>query len=55
MAELALVAGRVVVCHVDNVEVGGRVDAHELDWRVLDVQALDVGLLEGVGVEELGL
>lgn len=55
VAELAAVTSRVVVGHIDDVEVGGRVDAHELDGRVLDVQALDVGLLEGVGVEELGL
>ena len=55
VAELAAVTSRVVVGHVDNVEVGGRVDAHELDWRVLDVEARDGGLLQGVGVEELGL
>lgn len=55
VAERARVTSRVVVGHINDVEVSGRVDAHELDWRVLDVQALDVGLLQGVGVEELGL
>lgn len=55
VAELAAITSRVVVRHIDDVEVGGRVDAHELDGRVLDVQALDGGLLHGVGVEELGL
>lgn len=55
MAELAAVTSRVVVGDVNDVEVGCRVDAHELNWRVLDVQALDGGLLHGVGVEELGL
>lgn len=55
MAELAAVTSGVVVGDVNDVEVGCRVDAHELNWRVLDVQALDGGLLHGVGVEELGL
>lgn len=55
MAKVATVTSRVVIVYVDDVEVGGRVDAHELNWRVLDVQALDGGLLQGVGVEELGL
>jgi hypothetical protein len=55
VAKLALVTGRVIVCHINDIEVGSRVDAHELDWRILDVQALDAGLLQGVGIEELGL
>lgn len=55
VAKRARVTGRVVVGNVNDVEVGGRVDAHELDGRVLDAEALDGGLLHGVGVEELGL
>lgn len=55
MAELATVTSRVIVRHINDIEVGSRVDAHELDWRVLDIQALDAGLLQTVGVEEFGL
>lgn len=45
------------VVHVDVVhsEVGDAVDAESLDGGVENVQVLDVGVLEGVGAEELGL
>ena len=45
------------VIHVDiiNTEVGDAIDAESLDGGVDDVQFLDVGVLEGVGAEELGL
>lgn len=45
------------VIHVDIVDtkVGDAIDAERLDGGVDDVQLLDVGVLEGVGAEELGL
>lgn len=48
-------AGGVVHGHVEDIQVGRRVDAHELYGSVLDVQVLDGGLLERVGIEHLGL
>lgn len=49
------VAEGVVNVHVDNIELGGLVDAKGLDGRVLDREALDVGVGHLVGAEELGL
>jgi hypothetical protein len=40
---------------VVNSKVGDAVDAEGLDGGVENVQALDVGVLKGVGAEELGL
>lgn len=55
VAKLISVTGRVVHGHVDDVEVLGTVDAHELNWSVLDVETGDGGVLERVCVKCLGL
>lgn len=47
--------GGVVHGHINDVQISGRVDAHELDGRVLDLQSGDRRLLERMGVEHLGL
>jgi hypothetical protein len=49
------VTGRVVDGDVLERQVGGAVDGEGLDRGVLNVEALDGGLLQAVGVEELGL
>lgn len=32
VAKLSLVTSRVVVGHINDIEVGSRVDAHKLNW-----------------------
>lgn len=48
-------ASRVVHGDIDDLQVCGGVDAHELHGGVLDVEVLDGGLLERVCVKHLGL
>lgn len=49
------VAERVVHVNAIDAQVGDAVDAEGLDRGVENVQVLDVGVLERVGAEELGL
>lgn len=49
------IAERVVHVNPVDAQVGDAVDAESLDRGVENVQVLDVGVLEGVGAEELGL
>jgi hypothetical protein len=53
VAAVSDVAGGVVDGDVVKCEVGGGVDGEALNGGVLDVEVVDVGLLHGVGVEEL--
>lgn len=50
-------ASTILVVHGDigDSKVGCAIDAHELDWRVLEVEARDGGFLQAVSIEELGL
>lgn len=49
------VAQRVVQVNTVDAKVGDTVDAEGLNRGVQDVEVLDVGVLERVGAEELGL
>ena len=46
---------RVVHGEIGDGQIGGRVDAHELNRRVLEVKAGDRRTLQAVGIEEFGL
>lgn len=48
------ISSRVVHRDTHDVEIGSSIDRHELDGSVLDVQTLDGGGLERMGVEHLG-
>ena len=55
VATVGDITSSVVDGDVVQNQVGGTVDGETLDRGVLDVQVGDGGLLQGVGVEELGL
>ena len=55
VTKLTGVTGGVVHGHTNDLEVAGAVDAHELDWGVFDIEALDGGVGQAVGVKGLWL